>query len=94
MRTGGRPRQAGYAAAVFRGEVANVLVAPVGSRNDALHRAAFSLGTLVASGDLDVEVVTSALTEAGHRTGLDGTETANTVASGLRAGMQYPREGA
>jgi hypothetical protein len=89
-----QPRQAGYAATAFRGEVASVLAAPVGTRNDALYRAAFSLGTLVASGDLDVEVVTSALTEAGHRTGLGATETENTIASGLRAGMQYPREAA
>ena len=89
-----QPTGSGYAAAAFRGEVANVLAAQVGTRNDALHRAAFSLGTLVASGDLATEIVTSALTESARQAGLGSAETASTINSGLRAGMQHPRRAA
>jgi hypothetical protein len=85
----------GYGAAALRAEVDIVLGAGRGHRNDALNRAAFSLGQLVASGDLAEADVTSALTAAAKAAGLaddDGAGTVNrTIASGISAGKARPR---
>ena len=85
----------GYAAAALRAEVATVLAAGRGRRNDTLNRSAYSLGQLVGAGDLDEAEVTSALTAAAEAIGLvadDGmSQVERTIASGMTAGITHPR---
>ena len=74
--------------------VALAATAP-GGRNHALNRAAFALFQLVAGGELAHEHVFDRLVDACHRNGLvkdDGLRSVvNTIRSGRRAGLQYPR---
>ncbi len=81
----------GWANAAMRGELAEVLAAPEGQRNDALNRAAFSLGQVVAGGRLSESTVTARLTAAASGIGLDPGEAHGTIKSGLEAGLQQPR---
>jgi hypothetical protein len=97
-------RRAEYVAAAVHGELARVLsprnlaARNIGpgehgpGRNTDLFKAASQLGQLVATGDLDHAVVFAALTTAGQAIGLDASEAAKTVASGLRNGMSKPRQ--
>jgi len=62
-----------------------------GSRNDQLNRSAYSLGQLVAGGELDREHVESALRSAAINAGLSPEEIEGTLQSGLMSGMQEPR---
>lgn len=85
-----------YATAALSAEVARVRATAAGGpgrlgRNDALNRAAFALGTLVATGALTDAHVRQALTAAGVDAGLPPREAARTVASGLTAGAARPR---
>jgi hypothetical protein len=80
-----------YARTALEREAARVEAARVGTRNDTLNRAAYSLGTLVGSGVLEEAVVEAELTRAALAAGLDARETAGTVRSGLTAGMARPR---
>jgi hypothetical protein len=80
-----------YARAALDGELDRVRAAPVGSRNETLCRAAFSLGQLVASGTLARDHAIGALLDAAHASGLGETESVRTVASGMRAGFERPR---
>ncbi len=88
---GKKSAPAAYAEAALRGEVGRVIAAPVGQRNHCLNTAAYSLGRLVASGDLDRTVVLIALHQAGQHVGLGDAEVQKTVASGLRSGAERPR---
>ncbi|WP_251060569.1 bifunctional DNA primase/polymerase [Streptomyces sp. ISL-100] len=81
----------GYGAAALRAELQNVLDAQPGTRNDTLHRAAFSLGTLAGAGRLDPRHAVEALLAAGQGLGLTAAEVQATVTSGLRAGTSNPR---
>jgi len=86
----------GYATAALNAECDRIrATAPGGpgrsGRNDALNRAAFTLGTLVATGALTDHQVRAALTAAGVEAGLPPREAARTVASGLAAGAARPR---
>ncbi len=84
-----------YVEAALENERAAVIKAPNGQRNDALNRAAFSLGQLVGSGLLDRARVEAALYSASVANGLvadDGEEaTRNTMRSGIESGMLQPR---
>jgi Bifunctional DNA primase/polymerase, N-terminal len=73
-------------------ECFRVAGAAVGTRNDALNRAAFNIGTLVGAGLLDESVATHSLYTAAQRAGLPDKETIATIESGLRAGVAHPRE--
>ena len=68
---------------------------PPGKRNDALNVAAFNLGQLVASGELDEGEVRARLFEAAEQCGLvadDGAQAAlSTITSGMQAGLAQPR---
>ncbi|MGW0630143.1 bifunctional DNA primase/polymerase [Streptomyces sp. NPDC002758] len=81
----------GYAASALRGELQTVLDAAEGTRNDTLHRAAFSLGTLVGAGRLDARTAVEALVAAGESIGLPPREVQKTVTSGVSAGLRNPR---
>jgi Bifunctional DNA primase/polymerase, N-terminal len=84
-----------YGAAALNAEVAAVAACLPGTRNDALNKAAFALFQLVAGGELDGGVVEDRLIHACHVNGLvkdDGLPSViATIASGKRAGLQYPR---
>ncbi|MFQ5736778.1 MAG: YfjI family protein, partial [Thermodesulfobacteriota bacterium] len=62
-----------------------------GARNDTLNRAAFSLGTLVAGGELDKRPVEVALLSAAISIGLTEFEARATIKSGMEAGALEPR---
>jgi putative DNA primase/helicase len=80
-----------YAKAAVRDEARQVAMAPQGTRNDTLNRAAFSLGQLVAGGLLDPSQVERPLLLGARLAGLGPEEAAATVRSGLNAGQQRPR---
>ncbi len=79
-----------YVEAALENERAAVIKAPNGQRNDALNRAAFSLGQLVGSGLLDRARVEAALYSASVANGLvadDGEEaTKNALRRAFRSG--------
>lgn len=81
----------GYARAALDGECERVATAHKGTRNHQLNTAAFSLGQLVAGGELDEHLVIRELTAAAELAGLDHHEIGPTIASGLRAGGMHPR---
>lgn len=85
------PRGTGYAQTALVQEAARVRAAPEGTRNDALNRAAFSLGQLVAGGALTDAEVRAELTAAASIAGLDDRETEKTIRSGLQSGADSPR---
>jgi hypothetical protein len=84
-------RASAYAAAALRNEVERVRTARVGTRNDTLNRAAFSLGRLIGAGILDHDLATGELTDAARRAGLAPREVASTLSSGIGAGIARPR---
>jgi hypothetical protein len=81
-----------YAAAALQRECDTLAaMAPDSGRNDALNRAAFSLGQLVAAGMIDVDSVSTALLHAALECRLGERAAARTIASGLAAGQRHPR---
>jgi hypothetical protein len=87
------PRRTGsYARTALEGELRAVASAPVGSRNDALVRASFSLGQLVGAALLDAADVSARLLGAALQAALDEREARATILSGLEAGVARPRE--
>jgi len=81
-----------YAEAALRGELKTLSQAPKGTRNHALNRASFVMGTLVASGLLDEARVINDLEATAYDMGLEEKETELTIRSGIGAGMQKPRK--
>jgi hypothetical protein len=81
-----------YGRVALRRELARLSQAIEGTRNDCLNKAAFTLGQLVAIGALDEDETATTLIAEGQLLGLGVTETERTVLSGLRAGMEQPRE--
>lgn len=88
---GGKGSGKGYAEAALDDEADRVRSAPSGERNHALNRAAFSLGQLVAGGELTEAQVTTTLEFAARSAGLDEGEILATIKSGLGKGMLNPR---
>jgi hypothetical protein len=85
-RRGGR-----YGAAALARESDLVRGAQPGDRNRTLNRAAFSLGQLVAGGEIDRIVVERALLDAAVECGLGTKEAEATIRSGIEAGLEWPR---
>lgn len=83
--------RATYARVALDRESAAVAGATEGGRNDALNRAAFSLGQLVAAGLLTAPEVEGALLDGARAAGLKEPEARATIASGLRKGQTEPR---
>lgn len=81
----------GYAQAALNAELERVQSARNGTRNHTLNRAAFSLGQLVAGGELAEELVVQELATAAELVGLHPAEIMPTIRSGLRAGAKHPR---
>ena len=82
-----------YAVGALRHQLAELLGTLEGARNDMLNKSAFAMGQFVSAGMVDEESTAAALEDAGLRIGLDPGEVRRSVASGLRAGAQYPRPG-
>jgi len=82
-----------YGEAALRKELEDLAHAGVGQRNDTLNRAAYSLGQLVAGGELDYSNTESALLATALAIGLKENETRKTIESGLKAGALEPRCG-
>jgi hypothetical protein len=87
----GKPKGAGYALKAFQDEIDLLMAAREPGRNNALNAASFSLGQLVASGDLDRAQVRAALLNAAEAIGLGESESLKTITSGLTAGAAKPR---
>ncbi|HEX2301569.1 MAG TPA: bifunctional DNA primase/polymerase [Pseudonocardiaceae bacterium] len=98
----GKPRQVAtsrrgrYLQAAIDVETAKVTEAPKGQRNAALYAAAVALGQLVAGGALTEAEVNEALMRAAGKHLACGAysprQASATIASGLRAGANRPRE--
>lgn len=83
-----------YARAALEREVARVVLAvrgPTGGANNALNTAAFSMGQLVAGGEILEQEVVAALELAASKAGLESGEIRPTISSGLEAGKLQPR---
>lgn len=79
-----------WARAAFDAELAE-LRSVSSNRNDALNKAAFSLGSIVAGGYLNEGDVSQALVGVAEEIGLSSSEITATVTSGLRSGAKSPR---
>jgi hypothetical protein len=84
-----------YVEAAISGEVANIVSAPVGRRNDIIHKASVKLGSLIGAGVLREADAVDALLDACHASGYvadDGRSQAlKTIRSGLQFGIAHPR---
>ncbi len=81
-----------YALAALEQEAKKVRTAPEGTRNATLNESAFSIGTLVAGGELTKSDAVNVLTPAAEAAGLSPTEIERTIRSGIEGGAQYPRQ--
>jgi hypothetical protein len=84
-------RLTNYVRIALEKECAAVVLAPEGTRNDTLNRAAYSIGQLVGAGVCDDALARRSLIEAGRRSGLTLREVLATVQSGLSDGAKQPR---
>ncbi len=92
------PERVSYGQAALASEISALIQSPNGRRNDQLNRAAYNLGQLVASGDLNQNDVERHLYDSALSIGLvqdpacgiDGIW--KTIKSGLGAGMKKPRQ--
>jgi len=81
-----------YGMAALERECGRLITALEGDRNNALNRAAFALGQLVAGGEIAPKVAMQRLSAAGSRIGLGMDEARGTIESGWKAGVQKPRQ--
>jgi hypothetical protein len=75
-----------YGRAALRKELARLHQSREGERNNALNRAAFNLGKLIAAGHLGESTVTSLLMTVARGAGLPDREVERTLRSGMSAG--------
>lgn len=80
-----------YGLAAFENETSELLRAPQGTRNACLNKAAFCLGQLVASKELDESNVCNSLLSIAISIGLSESEARATIDSGLKKGILLPR---
>jgi hypothetical protein len=80
-----------YGRRALETETARLLQAPETTRNDTLNEVSFSLGQLVAGGELDESEAVDALHRAAHGAGLEDREVSKTIRSGLESGKEEPR---
>jgi hypothetical protein len=89
-------RQGAYLHAAIHGETAKVTAAPASQRNAALYAAAVALGQLVAGQALtDTEATAALLSAASKHIALGAysqRQAHQTIASGIRAGANRPRQ--
>ena len=80
-----------YGMQALENECQAIVSAPQGTRNDRLNKACFSIGGLVAGGEIDNYLALNYLTQAAQQSGLPTEEIAKTLASGFKAGKDNPR---
>lgn len=80
-----------YALRALDAEAETVAGTAEGGRNDQLNKSAFNLGTLVGAGVLNEDTVVDRLSSAAYQAGLEPGETATSLRSGLKAGIEQPR---
>jgi len=80
-----------YAEVVLREELAKVLAAAPGTRNDTLNKVAFTLGTHVTRGTLTADLAERALTQAAENLGGNVPKSLNTIRSALADGQRKGR---
>jgi hypothetical protein len=90
VRAAGAPLAVGgaYAATVLRGELAKVLAAQPGTRNDTLNTVAFNLGRHATRGTVPKALAEAALERAVAELGGDTAKSANTARHAFAAGQQ------
>lgn len=84
-----------YTRAAVDGEYNKVATAPSGTRNAAVNDAAFALGQLVGAGALDETIARRTLEAAADACGVlreERGKTLGTIARGLAAGIEEPRD--
>ncbi len=80
-----------YVDAAVDRELADLAGAPMGSRNNALNDAAFSIGTIVGAGALGEAEARALLQDVARGWGRDWSRCCKTIENGLKAGIQNPR---
>jgi hypothetical protein len=85
-------RSTPYGQRALEAEVHAVATAPEGTRNDRLNEAAFALGQLAASGEVDEHDAQVSLQAAARACGLSEREADQTIASGFGSGLSEPRK--
>ncbi|MDP9854522.1 bifunctional DNA primase/polymerase [Agrobacterium tumefaciens] len=80
-----------YVDAAVDRELADLAGAPMGTRNNALNDAAFSIGTIVGAGAIDEAEARALLQDAARGWGRDWSRCCKTIENGLKAGIQNPR---
>lgn len=80
-----------YGESALEREVGRVVTAREGERNETLNSAAFSIGQLVAGGELKEQPAVEQLAVAAERSGLEPDEIEGTLRSGFDAGFSEPR---
>lgn len=86
------PGRSPYGEAAREKECDAVATAPEGERNIALNKASFSLGQLVAGGEIDAGDTQASLLHAALTAGLTESEARQTMNSGFQAGSAEPRQ--
>lgn len=80
-----------YGLGALNDECREMASTPEGGRNPQLNTSAYNLGRLIAGHELTRSTVDRELTDAAMRSGLGEQEIANTLRSGIEAGMLSPR---
>lgn len=81
-----------WGTAALSGASQDVSEAPEGERNNTLHRAAAHLANYSATQGISPEIIESTLMDAANLAGLPDREAAATIASGIRRGLEDPRD--
>lgn len=80
-----------YVDAAVDRELADLAGAPMGTRNNALNDAAFSIGTIVGAGALGEAEARALLQDVARGWGRDWSRCCKTIENGLKAGIANPR---
>jgi len=80
-----------YGLAALDNELGKIAAAEEGCRNDTLNKSAYSLGQLVAGGEIDRGHVFESLFNVAVSVGLTKAEARKTIVSGLNSGNKEPR---
>ncbi|WP_418135493.1 bifunctional DNA primase/polymerase [Agrobacterium sp. El2ro-1b] len=80
-----------YVDAAVDRELADLAGAPMGTRNNALNDAAFSIGTIVGAGALSEAEARALLQDVARGWGRDWSRCCKTIENGMKAGIQNPR---
>ncbi len=80
-----------YAQTVLQDELEAVATASAEQRDDALNKAAYSLGRFVGGGSLDAKRVEAELVDTARIAGVDEDEALSAIRSSIKAGRSNPR---